>query len=323
MMDARNLLSQSPCALVLFALGSFAWMPALAQNKYVTLSLPQWELGEQSAYDRIGCYATGSCYVPSYLIGPAASFNINRNLAIDSQFLITPTSSQTTTDLAGGRNSEFLIGPRLETRSNHYGLFLEAKFGDQRWSRIITSGQVISNQIQFTFGSYTEMLAQIGGGFEVSPTSYLHIRGDVASEPTITTDGYFSNHFHAGVGVYTGLGRRLHWQSLQYDPNRDHRFLSPTNITLITLNELASTADAVTTQIDMKQGGSEGDPLVAPLAKYGWSGLIGAMGLEFGALTVGMYAMHRLNHHIIERIPPIGGALIHTIFAYGNSRGAR
>ena len=60
-------------------------LSTFAQNRYSTIRLPRFEMGEQTVYDRIGCVATGTCNFPSIATGPAATYNFNQNLSIDGQ----------------------------------------------------------------------------------------------------------------------------------------------------------------------------------------------------------------------------------------------
>ena len=81
------------------------------------------------------------------------------------------------------------------------------------------------------------------------------------------------------------------------------------------------TADAITTQRFISHGVQEGDPFARPLVKYGWSGQISAMSLEIAAEAVGMYALHRIGQHRLERILlPACLATTHGIFAHNNAK---
>jgi hypothetical protein len=80
------------------------------------------------------------------------------------------------------------------------------------------------------------------------------------------------------------------------------------------------TADAITTQRFISRGQIEGDPLARPLVKYGWSGQISLEALEAGAEISGMYGLHRIGKHWLERLVPMSISTAHAIFAYGNDR---
>jgi hypothetical protein len=79
-------------------------------------------------------------------------------------------------------------------------------------------------------------------------------------------------------------------------------------------------SDAITTQRFIKRGWQEGDPLSRPFVDHGWPGQIGIGVLDNAAELSVMYALHRMHHHRIERIVPIGRAAIGGIQGYRNDR---
>ena len=83
---------------------------------------------------------------------------------------------------------------------------------------------------------------------------------------------------------------------------------------------LGQTADAITTQRFISHGLPEEDPLARPLVKYGWSGQIGAAVLINGAEISGMYGLHRMHRHWMERILPLAIASASGVMAYRNDR---
>jgi hypothetical protein len=90
-------------------------------------------------------------------------------------------------------------------------------------------------------------------------------------------------------------------------------------VTLLVGSQLAATADSVATYQFMQRGIREGDPVVRPLVKYGVPGLISLQVVETGLETLGMYGLHRLGHHWIERALPICDGVDHAVFAYNNA----
>jgi hypothetical protein len=110
----------------------------------------------------------------------------------------------------------------------------------------------------------------------------------------------------------------LSWASPQYDDRNP--FFTTLNDALLAGSALAISADAITTQRFIASGYREGDPLARPLVKYGWSGQVAASALELGAETLAMYGLHRIRHHWIERILPVGVATTHAVLAYNNTK---
>src|ERR1700733_7197686 len=83
---------------------------------------------------------------------------------------------------------------------------------------------------------------------------------------------------------------------------------------------LGITSDAITTQRFISHGLVEGDPLARPLVKYGWSGQVAASGLEMTGVVLGMYGLHRIHQHWIERLLPVCVGAVHGILAYNNTK---
>ena len=88
---------------------------------------------------------------------------------------------------------------------------------------------------------------------------------------------------------------------------------------LITMSLLGQASDAITTQrVDHGQG--ETNPWSKPFVEQGWLGQIGICVLDNAAEFSMMYALHRMRHHRIERLVPIGRAFIGGMMGYRNDR---
>lgn len=287
----------------------------------VISSLPRFELGLQTAQIRTNCVGTTNpCTIPSFALGPSGTLNINRFLAIDAEYLVTPSGGTESTNLWGGRISELMAGVRLEARARHYGYFIEAQPGYLRWHNVITGVYYPTPQsFAFNFGSVTHFISDVGPGVEYSPSRRIHIRGELSDLIYHFSGQTWINYFQPSISVSYGLGTSLHWASPVYDGAR-HPFFTPLNDTLLVGSALAVSADAITTQRFTARGYREGDPLARPLVKYGWSGQVAASSLELGAETLAMYGLHRIRQHWIERLLPVGVATTHAVLAYNNTK---
>jgi hypothetical protein len=284
-------------------------------------SLRRFEIGPQTADLRTGCIgSTFSCYLPSFALGGAGVVNINQHFSLDAGFLVTPQTSSGSTNLDGGRGSEFLVGARAEARGRNYGFFLKVQPGYLHWSKAITGVSFPTPAtFVFSYGGRTYFASNMGAGLEYSPSPRIHVRGEVTDLLLRYGASSWSNNVQPSAGVYYALGKPLPWTPPVYEARRAHAFMNKTNVALITSSVLAMTADAVTTQRDLAHGGREGDPFARPLVKYGWSGQISAMSLEISAEVLGMYGLHRIGQHWVERAVPASLAVAHSIFAYNNA----
>lgn len=245
---------------------------------------------------------------------------MRRFLALDASYLVTPSSGSGSTNLYGGRISELLAGARVEARTKHYGFFLEAQSGYLRWSNVITAVyHPTPTSFAFDFGAETHFIGDVGPGVEYSPSSRVHIRGELTDLILHYTGPSWANDFQPSISVSYGLGPSRSWASPAYDGTR-HPFFTPLNDVLLFGSALAISADAITTQRLIARGYREGDPLARPLVKYGWSGQVTASSLELGGETLGMYGLHRMGKHWIERLLPVGIAATHAVLAYNNTK---
>lgn len=291
----------------------------------VIAGIPRFEADVQGAQIRTFCVGTldKQCGIPSFALGPSGTLNLRGFLSVDASYLTTPSAGVGATTFYGGRVSELLAGVRAEARARHYGFFVEAQPGYLQWHHVITgiSYPVPCSYWVFDYGHATHFISDVGPGFEYSPSSRLHIRGELTDLIYRFNGATWNNYFQPSVTVTYGLGKPLRWRPPVYDGAR-HPFFSPLNDTLLLGSALAISADAVTTQRFLAHGGLEGDPIARPLVKYGWSGQVAASGLELGAEVLAMYGMHRINHRWLERLLPVGVATAHGIFAYGNDQDA-
>ena len=283
--------------------------------------LRRFELGIQTADVRTGCIGSAvSCPLPSFALGAGGTMNLNQHFSLDANFLITPQSASYITNTFGGHASELLLGARAEVRARHYGFFLKAQPGYFSWSHLITGvAYPTPSNFVFSYGRRTYFGTDAGAGIEYSPSARIHLRGEVTELILHEGGSGWTNNLQPSAGIYYGLGKQIQWKPFVYEAKRAHRFGDAPNLFLLTVNVLAVTADAITTQRGLTQGDREGDPFARPLVKYGWSGEISAMALEIGAETLGMYGLHRLGQHRVERLVPVSLAVVHGIFAYNNT----
>jgi hypothetical protein len=284
----------------------------------------RFEFGGQVADIRTICIGRVSpCYVPSFGLGGGVTANLNANVALDTTVNVTPSSSDETSNVAGGHALEFLTGVRAEVRAKNYGFFLKAQAGDLTWTKV--DKQVIFTPPTFSFvqGSRNLFASNVSAGFEYSPVPRIHLRGEVGDLIVRYGPGGWTNNLQPSLGVYTSVGRPIRWNPPIYDAKATHPFFDKYNDILIAGSLLATTADAVTTQRFLSHGERELDPFARPLVKYGWSGQISLIALETGAEIIGMYGLHRIHHHLIERMIPGCLATVHGILAYDNLQNIR
>jgi hypothetical protein len=301
------------------------------------------EIGGQATDMRLstcfGTSAAGTCSTPQFAVGPGVALNIKRYLAIDGEFNFLTGVDHAPAyfedgSVAGGRASELLVGLRLEKRARHYGYFLVAKPGFVTWSQAVT-GVVVS---QSGSGSTTETLVtgrrdffatEVGEGVEYSPTANLHLRfeiGDLLVRYNDSGSVYcnscvnLTNNLQTSAGAYFGLGNLTSWSPSARDSGKEHKFFGKSNLVLMGVSLLGQAADAYTTQRNVSHGGREGDPLAEPFVKYGWSGQIGLGVLNNAAEILGMYGLHKIGAHWIERAVPLSIATASGIEAYRNDR---
>ena len=283
--------------------------------------LRRFEIGIQTADVRTGCIGSAeSCPLPSFALGAGGTMNLNQHFSLDANFLITPQSASYITNTFGGHASELLLGARAEVGARHYGFFLKAQPGYFSWSHLITGVEYPTpSNFVFSYGRRTYFATDAGAGLEYSPSARIHLRGEVTDLILHEGGSGWTNNLQPSAGIYYGLGKQIQWKPPVYEAKRAHPFDDTPNLVLITGSVLAITADAITTQRDLARGDREGDPFARPLVKYGWSGEISAMALEIGAETLGMYGLHRIGRHRVERLIPVSLAVIHAIFAYNNT----
>ena len=283
--------------------------------------LRRFEVGLQTADVRTGCIGSAqSCPLPSFALGTSGAMNLNQHFSLDANFLITPQSASYITNSFGGRASELLVGARTEVRARRYGFFLKVQPGYFSWSHLIKEVTYPTpSHFVFSYGRRTYFATDAGAGLEYSPSAHIHVRGEVTDLIVHEGGSSWTNNLQPSAGIYYGLGKQIQWKPPVYEAKRAHRFDDTPNLVLITGSVLAITADAITTQRDLARGDREGDPFARPLVKYGWSGEISAMALEIGAETLGMYGLHRIGQHRVERLIPVSLAVIHAIFAYNNT----
>ena len=320
--DSRAVVSLS-FVLAVFSVASGQVPSSSGNSASPSISgLPRFEVGLQTTQIRTNCVGTSdeTCEIPSFAVGPNGTWNLKRFLAIDGNYVVTPSTGTESTNLFGGRISELMAGVRLEARATHYGFFIEAQPGYLRWNHVITAVRPPTpTSLAFDYSSVTHFISDVGPGVEYSPSSRIHIRGQLTDLVYHFSGHTWVNYFQPSLSVSYGLGSSMRWTPPVYDGAR-HPFFTSLNDTLLAGSALAISADAITTQRFIARGYREGDPLARPLVKYGPSGQIAASSLELGAETLAMYGLHRIRHHWIERLLPVGVATTHAVLAYNNTK---
>lgn len=283
-------------------------------------SIRRFEIGFDSPAVRTQYSRYGEC-CPALAVGIGGSVNLNRRFSIDTQLIRTTGQTVSASNFYGGHIVEFLSGARAEIRARRYGYFVRAQAGFQRWDRVIT-GVVFPtpNTFAFQWGSRTNFTTDVGAGFEFAATDRIHLRAGVDDLLIRADRSDWTNAVQPDAGIYVGLGRPVAWHPPVYSAKAAHPFWDPWNTIVVAGSELAMTADSITTQRFISRGQSEGNPLAAPLVKYGWSGQISLQGMETSAEILGIYGLHRIGHHWIERLVPCGIAVAHGVLAYQNAR---
>ncbi len=209
---------------------------------------------------------------------------------------------------------------RAGVRARRYELFLEAQPGVLHWSRSVgTESFTPPNTFNVTYAPVDRFVSAVGAGIEVSPADRVHIRAFV-SDLVEKQNAAWKNNFQPNIGVYFGVGKMRDWQPPLYQSEKVHRFFDAKYFALLVGDQLADTADSVTTFQFMHHGIREGNPVDRPLVNYGLPGLISLQVIEVGLLTVSMYGLHRVGHHGIERSVPFCVGADHAVAAYNNTK---
>lgn len=226
-----------------------------APRPVIHRGVQRFEVGVEAADMATGC---GTCRVPSFGVGAEGVWNWKPYLAFETDYLTTPNSSQVVTNLYGGRSVELLAGARAELRARHYGYFLVAEPGVFEWTGVIKSVISKPNSFSFTFGHQRRFVTNLGAGFEYSPSSRVHVRMEVGDLLMHYPGPGWQNDLQSQAGVYYGFGKSLTWTPPAVRANSRRAFFNRMDIALITISALASIADGVTTQHNLKDGYSEG-----------------------------------------------------------------
>jgi len=318
----RTLIWLAVCAALCAHLGAQAGTASTRPGE-TAANLRRFEVGVNFADIRTDCISgiDPYCGLPQFALGAGAAYNLDSHFAIEGEFAVTPTTSKVATNFYGGRHAEYLAGLRAEVRAQHYGYFLKAQAGMVSWNHVITQAvNPPSGPFHFLYGDRRKLAGNVAAGFEYSPSPRIHVRGEIGDLLIAFTDTHWLNNLQSTAGVYVGLGKPIAWNPPVYRAKATHRFFDWANDSLIAASVLGMTADAITTQRFISRGEVEGDPFARPLVKYGWPGQIAAEGIEINAVVWGMYGLHRIHQHWIERIAPAGVATAHAFFAYENDR---
>lgn len=294
------------------------------------------------------CFPT-ACPSSEFVAGFHASLNVNQYLAFVSRFDIAPNNSPYESTFGsgspmpvrqGGHVSEFLLGARGSVRGKRWGLFADAQPGVLSWSHAALDLSALTSPDgpgNINFGRRNSFALDLGGGVNYSPRPRLRVSmglGDVlvdSNETNILFDSIdgtrlgstahsWQNQLEAKAGATWAFGKPIIWTPPDIHQAPGHRFFDKINLTLLTISLLGQLSDGITTQRFIKRGNPEGDPLYKPLVEQGWPGQIGAGVIDNAAQISIMYALHRMNHHRIERIVPLFRGAIGGIEGYRNDR---
>lgn len=312
-------------------------------------SLRRFEIGGLVTDMRLGgCFGLPGCTTPQFGLGAGASFNLNQHFSLDSSFAFLPGNDNSHLYSSngagqGGHVFEFLGGPRAEVRARRYAFFAEAKPGFVSWSQVLVGETLtpVGNSIYTATSDLarrTFFATEIGGGMEYTPHSRLRLRVDmgdlmvhyndsvriVSPEVAYTFCGPpcspWTSNLQTTAGVYYSLGKPIEWTPPDLNARPAHRFFNTANLTLMSVSFLGQAADAITTQRFISHGIDEGNPFARPFVKYGWSGQIGLAVLTNGAEIAGMYGLHKMHQHWIERVVPLSIAAASAVSAYRNEQ---
>jgi hypothetical protein len=287
----------------------------------------RFEIGGQFSDLTLGYH--GETNVPKFALGPEFAFNLNRHLALDASWSVMhPRRCATSWSCSGGLESVFGAGARAEARTKHYGLFAYGRPGviyETAWTEsYFYAGP--TGTVNETLPSLTDFAADVGGGVEYFGPYRVRTRmelGDLLEYhpcPECVIPRNWTNHLQFSVGLYAAVGKPVAGKPFDADSGRSHRFFDRTNFLLLGVSLLGQSADAITTQRFISRGMQEGDPLWRPFIEQGWSGQIGMGVLENTAQIIVMYRLHKMGHHRIERLIPLGSAFVGGYNGYHNAK---
>ena len=293
--------------------------------------IQRFDVGLQAIDMRLGtCFATRQCETPQLGIGIRGDFYIKSFLSVGAEFstLVHEDSSHlyySDGSAAGGRATEFLLGPEVTERSSRYRFLIFARPGLVSWSKVVSG--VSAEGSGYDYARKTSLAGDLGGGIEVSPARRLHVAlevGDLLVRYDDSRSLYcnacvaWTNNLQITAVTSLSFGQTLRESIRRRDSADVHRFLDKPNILLITASLLGQSADAITTQRNRQHGHVEEDPLAAPFVKYGWSGQLGLAAIANSLEIFGMYGLHKMGAHRIERAVPISVGTASGIAAYRN-----
>jgi len=241
----------------------------------------------------------------------------------------------------GGYATTFFAGPKGTVRGRRWGLFAQARPGFLSWSHtqtglILTTSPVTPEVLDY--GRRTFFAVDMSGGVEYFASNRVHLRMNMGSAlvryndtmPETDAAGkvyelgagsrHWTTNMETSAGVYWGLGKQIAWTPDDIHQTPSHRFFDKTNFTVLTVSLLGQASDAITTQRFLKHGVSEANPLSRPFVDQGWPGQIGIGILDNAAQLSVMYALHRMNHHRIERVVPLLRGVAGGVMGYRNDR---
>lgn len=261
------------------------------------------------------------CATQHWAVGPAVSVNLNRTLAIDGTFSVTPQQFLAQ-QFTGGRMTAAFTGVKGSVRHNRWILFAKARpVGFVHWSHVITGvefPQGPAAPFTFDFGSRTQFAQDFGGGIEFAMTQRTGLRFEMGDTRIRVVAGRTTENLQISTGVFYRVGQTLRSESRSVAPQDSHRFVDKGNIAIWTASLLAQTADAIATQRTHANclrnplfgdralcNEIEADPLARPFVNHGWSGQIGLAVIVNTAQIGTQYVLHRWGHHRVERVLPV------------------
>lgn len=291
------------------------------------VAVRRFEVGVQ--YSTLGlnsCLRVENCPAvpPHNSFGPGVTVNLDQHWSLDASYDLTTGYQSLGTgyyfdgSVAGGRGSKALIDGRFNLRGSRYVLFAYGRTGAVIWSGIESDISAPGTIFPYTaiYGTQAYFAVGAGAGAEYSLNPRVHVRASVGDLVIDYRDDRFSgcsacydgkgtawNHnSDLRVGVYAGLGNPISQRGLVSTSATHHRFLDKTNISLLGVNVLAQTADAIGTQHFIRHGYVEQNGLGRPLVTEGWPGQIAGMVIVTSGEALVMYGLHHMGHHRVERL---------------------
>lgn len=180
----------------LLVLLSILQVPVNAQDT------PKFEIGTQYSAlripsDRAGCLG---CMVFNHGFGARFVANLNRAIAIDSEFDFFPAEGSGATNVLGGRVTTTFLGVKAGYRTKRFGIFGKLRPGLQTYGRALNS---VSPTLQF--GSRKNFALDVGGVAEYYPSRRIAFRFDVGDTRIHFDSGDFGHFWGNNLQITSGI----------------------------------------------------------------------------------------------------------------------